>query len=75
MSQREKIDKINSEIEKAENEYHQTIEEYLEFYHRYNETNQMIKLSNQEMETLRNHLLDYEQIILNKYYHYLIKSN
>ena len=55
------IDKINSEIEKAENEYHQTIEEYLEFYHRYNETNQMIKLSNQEMETLRNHLLDYEE--------------
>ena len=32
------IDKINSEIEKAENEYHQTIEEYLEFYHGYNET-------------------------------------
>lgn len=56
----EQLHNLQTKITQAEHTYQQTVEEYLEYYHRYNENNQVLKLSTQEMEDLRLSLFDYE---------------
>lgn len=57
-------------LTKAENQYRITVEEYLEKYHQYHQNNQLIKFSNDEMELLREYLIDYE----NKQDYFIIRD-
>lgn len=51
---------LQTQIDYSEKEYQQVVEEYLEDYHRYNEHNQILKISHQDMNQIREHLIDYE---------------
>lgn len=48
-------------VDKAEDNYQQTVESYLEFYYQYNETNQVLKFHQDQMDMLRLSLIDYEK--------------
>lgn len=48
-------------VEKAEKDYQQTVEIYLEFYYRYNESNQVLKFNQEQIDELRLSLIDYEK--------------
>jgi len=56
-----KLDQTLYALQHAEESYHQKVEEYLENYHQYNETNRILKLSTQDMEDIRMALIQYEE--------------
>ncbi len=59
----ELLDQVNylqTQIEKAEEIYKQTIEEYQDYFHHYHQQNQYIHFSNEEFEQVRECLIDYE---------------
>lgn len=51
---------IEIDLEKAQEAYHQIIEEYQEYFHHYHQQNQFIHFTNEQFLELRNLLIDYE---------------
>ena len=56
----DQVNHIQTQIEKAEEEYKQIIENYQNDFHHYHQQNQYIRFSDVEFEQLREYLIDYE---------------